>query len=201
MSGDIGHAVLDRGGTSGRGGSVGLVLLIAIVLIGAAAGLIGVGHSNAEPYVLGLLAVLAMVGVFMLFALAAGLLGSSWKDSADPLIGLVVDGARAGILVTDPNGRVIYAIRAYLDLIEAADARDVRPIERVFIGDPGVSEAVYRLLKAAHEGRRLQEEVRVAGHQGEAGRWLRMRVRPLGTSKREAKFAVWSVAESRVQAR
>ena len=48
MSGDIGHAVLDRGGTSGRGGSVGLVLLIAIVLIGAAAGLIGVGHSNAD---------------------------------------------------------------------------------------------------------------------------------------------------------
>ena len=26
--------------------------------------------------------------------------------------------------------------------------------ERAFIGDPGVSEAVYRLLKAAREGRR-----------------------------------------------
>jgi len=29
----------------------------------------------------------------------------------------------------------------------------------VFVGDPDVSEAVYRLLKAAQEGRRLQEEV------------------------------------------
>ena len=38
----------------------------------------------------------------------------------------------------------------------------------------------YRLLKAAREGRRLQEEVRVAGADGEPARWLRLRVRPLG---------------------
>src|SRR5438067_12174439 len=98
MSGDIGHAVLDRGGTSGRGGSVGLVLLIAIVLIGAAAGLIGGGHSKAEPYAPGLRAVLAMVGVLMLFVLVSVLLSSSWQDLADPLILLVVDGSAAGTL-------------------------------------------------------------------------------------------------------
>ena len=45
----------------------------------------------------------------------------------------------------------------------------MRPVERVFIGDPDASEAIYRLLKAAREGQRLQEEVRVAGHQGPAG--------------------------------
>ena len=73
---------------------------------------------------------------------------------------------------------------------------DVRPVERVFIGDPGVSEAVYRLLKAAREGRRLQEEVRVGGHKaGEPGRWLRMRVRPLGEGKREQRLTVWSLAD------
>ena len=81
----------------------------------------------------------------------------------------MVDEAVDGILVTDPRGRVIYANAAYLDLIDAADANDVRPVERVFIGDPDVSEAVYRLLKAAREGRRLQEEVRVAGLKGKAG--------------------------------
>ena len=48
---------------------------------------------------------------------------------------------------------MIYANAAYLDLVDARDADDVRPIERVFIGDPDVSEAVYRLLKAAREGR------------------------------------------------
>ena len=75
----------------------------------------------------------------------------------------MVDNAFDGIVVTDQAGRVFYANATYLDLIGAADANDVRPIERVFIGDPDVSEAIYRLLKAAREGRRLQEEVRIAG--------------------------------------
>ena len=71
----------------------------------------------------------------------------------------------------------------------------MRPIERVFIGNPDVSEAVFRLLKAAREGKRQQEEVRIAGQDGAHGRWLRMRVRPLGASKREAKYSVWSIAD------
>jgi two-component system, cell cycle sensor histidine kinase and response regulator CckA len=37
--------------------------------------------------------------------------------------------------------------------------------------------------------------VRVSGHDGRNGRWLRMRVRPLGTGKREARYAVWSIAD------
>ena len=83
-------------------------------------------------------------------------------------------------MVTDQSGRVFYANAAYLDLIGAADSNDVRPVERVFIGDPDVSEAIYRLLKAAREGRGLQEEVRVPGATPHGARWLRLRVRPLG---------------------
>ena len=82
-----------------------------------------------------------------------------------------------------------------MELSGASGPDDVRPVERVFIGDPGVSEAVYRLLKAAREGKRLQEEVRVGAHKGESGRWLRMRVRPLGDGKHEARVTVWSVAD------
>src|SRR5215470_4286831 len=195
VTGDLGRAALDRTSTGQHGGSIGLVLLIAVILVGAAAGLIVIGRSNAEPYILAFLAVLAMVGVFLLFALAAGILRMAGKDVASPLLKSVVDGAQEGILVTDGGGRVIYANAAYLDLIGATVAGDVRPVERVFIGDPGVSEAVYRLLRAAREGRRLQEEVRVGTHRGEPGRWLRMRVRPLGEGKREAKLTVWSIAD------
>ena len=98
----------------------------------------------------------------------------------------MVDGAFDGIVVTDGDGRVVYANAAYLDLIDAADADDMRPVERVFIGDADASEAIYRLLKAAREGKRLQEEVRVAGIKGRPARWLRFRIRPLGSGKREA---------------
>src|SRR5215510_899468 len=182
---------LSRGG----GGSIGLVLLIALALVAAASGLLFVGRANAEPYILALLAGLAMAGVFLLFALAAGILRLSGREAASPLLKSVVDGAGEGILVTDAGGRVLYSNAAYRTLVEATDPNDVRPVERVFIGDPGVSEAVYRLLKAAREGRRGQEEVRVGAHKGEAGRWLRIRVRPLGEDKRESRMTVWSLAD------
>jgi two-component system cell cycle sensor histidine kinase/response regulator CckA len=186
---------VDRTRTGQNGGSIGLVLLIAVVLVGAGVGLLLIGRSRAEPYILGLLSVLAMIGVFLLFALAAGILRAGGRDSASPLIKNLVDGATDAILVTDPAGRVVYANGAYLNLVEATGTGDVRPVERAFMGDPGVSEAVYRLLKAAREGRRLQEEVRVGARKGEPGRWLRMRVRPLGESKREARLTVWSIAD------
>ncbi|MPZ39204.1 MAG: response regulator [Rhizobiales bacterium] len=193
--GDIARASVDRTRTGQNGGSIGLVLLIAIVLVGAGVGLLLIGRTRAEPYILAFLSVLAMAGVFLLFALAAGMLRVPSKDAASPLIKSLVDGAGEGILVTDPAGRVVYANAAYLRLVEATKTDDVRPVERVFVGDPGVSEAVFRLLKAAREGRRLQEEVRVDSVRGEVGRWLRMRVRPLGEGKREAALTVWSIAD------
>jgi two-component system cell cycle sensor histidine kinase/response regulator CckA len=177
-----------------RGGSIGLVLLIAVVLVGAAIGLLQVGRGNTSLYILILLAILGTIGVFSLFALASGILRFAGQETGDPLIRGLVDGAFDGVLVTDGSGRVVYANEAYMNLIGAANRSELRPIERVFIGDPDVSEAVYRLLKAAREGRRLQEEVRVGGQKGEPGRWLRMRVRP-GGNGRNTRTTVWTVAD------
>ena len=191
---DNARAPIDRS-RAGRGaGSIGLVLLIALIFVGAGAAFLFVGRTNAEPYILALLALLAMAGAFLLFALAAGVLRISGGETASPLLKAVVDNAGEGVLVTDAGGRVIYCNGAYLALVEASRP-DVPPVERVFIGDPGVSEAVYRLLKAAREGRRGQEEVRVGAHKGEASRWLRIRVRPLGDGKRESRITVWSLAD------
>jgi two-component system cell cycle sensor histidine kinase/response regulator CckA len=192
---DAAHAPIARTLVSHASGSIGLVLLIALLLMGAAGGILFIGRANAQPYILAILAILAMVGVFLLLALAAGILRAPGREAASPLLKAVVDSASDGILVTDANGRVVYANGAYLTLVAASDADDVRPVERVFIGDPGVSESVYRLLKAAREGRRGQEEVRVGTHKGEEGRWLRIRVRPLGRGRRESRMTVWSLAD------
>jgi len=187
---------VDRSQNGGRGGSIGMVLLVAIVLVAAAVGLLLVGRGNAGPYILALLAFLAMAGVFSLFALATGILRVVGKDAgSSPMLKAVVDEAADGFLVTDPRGRVIYANAAYLDLVDASDPNDVRPIERVFIGDPDVSEAVYRLLKAAREGRRAQEEARVTGLNGKAVNWLRLRVRPLGDARVGNKMTLWTVTD------
>ena len=186
---------VDRSAAVSGAGSIVLVLLVAGILVAAAAVFMLLRHGSAEPYILVFLAVLATVGVFSLFALAAGILRPSTAGPANPLIKSLVDDAFDGVLVTDGDGRVIYANTAYLDLTDAADAHDMRPVERVFIGDADASEAIYRLLKAAREGKRLQEEVRVAATKSRSARWLRLRVRPLGDGARARRLTVWSLAD------
>jgi two-component system cell cycle sensor histidine kinase/response regulator CckA len=177
-----------------RGGSIGMVLLVALALVGTAVGLLFVGRSQAESYILLLLAGLAVAGVFSLFAGAAGILRVPGREAGNPLTQAVVESMADGLLVTDAAGRITYANAAYRELIAATGDHDVRPVERVFVGDPEVSEAVYRLVKAAREGRRLQEEVRVAGSGGEPARWLRLRVRPLSAAGQSG-ATVWTVAD------
>jgi len=178
-----------------RSGSIVLVLLVAGAIVAATVALTTIGRAQAQPYILALLALLAMVGLFNLFAFAAGIIRFTDRSTDDPVVRRIGDLDYDGIAVTDPRGHVAYFNAAYLALTGAASAHDVRPVERVFIGNPDVSEAVFRLLKAAREGKRQQEEVRIAGQDGTHGRWLRMRVRPLGQGKREAKYAVWSIAD------
>jgi two-component system cell cycle sensor histidine kinase/response regulator CckA len=190
-----GRPAYDKSQSAPRSGSVGLVLGVAVLLVAAAVGLVYIGRDYSETYILTLLAVLGTVGVFALFAMASGIMRFASRGQDNSLLKAVVDNAFEGIVVTDQSGRVFYANAPYLDLIGAAKAEDVRPIERVFIGDPDVSESIYRLLKAAREGRRLQEEVRLAGVSPDAARWLRLRVRPLGETKHDARMTVWSIAD------
>src|SRR6201985_3311122 len=178
-----------------RGGSILLVLLVAGGLVAAAVALMTIGRAQAQPYILALLALLATVGLFSLFAFAAGITRFADRAADDPVISRIADHAFDGLAVTGPRGHLVYCNAAYLALTGASSLQDARPVERVFIGNPDVSEAVFRLLKAAREGKRQQEEVRIANQNGSHGRWLRMRVRPLGQDKREAKYAVWSIAD------
>ncbi|MBV8837655.1 MAG: PAS domain-containing protein, partial [Alphaproteobacteria bacterium] len=186
------HA-LDR--TGDRAGSISMVLVVALLLVGSVIAFLFIGRSNAQPYVLILLSALAVVGVFSLFAGAAGIVRLAGRDARDTFHSALAESAPDGLVVTDDKRRVVYANPAYMTLSEAVDADDVRPVERVFVGDPLVSEAIYRLAKASREGRQLQEEVRVPGAQGAAARWLRLRVRPLQPSGPYARWTAWSIAD------
>jgi two-component system, cell cycle sensor histidine kinase and response regulator CckA len=188
-------AATDRTDSGERGGSVVMVLALAVVLVAAAAAVLMFGGGNAEQYVMALLAVLAAIGVFSLFALACGLLRVRAAAPTQPLLKAVVDTTSEAIVVTDGEGRLVYANAAYRDLTDAGGGGELRPVERAFIADADASEAIYRLLKAARQGRSLEEEVRVTGMKGVPARWLRFRIRPLGGEKRGARAVVWSIAD------
>ncbi|MBV9346650.1 MAG: response regulator [Pseudolabrys sp.] len=185
----------DRTARASRAGGVGWVLLVAALLVAAAAGMLYVHPFYVDTYVTILLAGLGTLGVFCAFALAAGILRFGGRETGHALLKSAVDAATDATAITDQKGRVVYANAAYLDLTAARDDSEVRPVERVFIGDPDVSEAIYRLMKAAREGRRLQEEVRIVQEEGRPARWLQLQVRPLGAAGKEQRFTVWAVAD------
>src|SRR5881394_1287194 len=99
-------AAFDRGE---RSGSIGMVLLVAFALVGAALGFLLIGRSNAQPYILALLSVLAVIGVFSLFAGAAGIVRLAGRETRDTFLDALANGASEGIVVTDQNQRVVYA--------------------------------------------------------------------------------------------
>ncbi|AXS41197.1 response regulator [Breoghania sp. L-A4] len=190
--------VIDR---SERSGSIGLLVLLGLGLVAAAGGLAFMSREQAEPYVLGLLGLLAVVGVFCLFAAAIGLLRFASRQPGNPLAQAFLDSHESGALITDSSGRIIYANQAYAELTGAASAADVRAVERVFSSDPDAADAIYRLSQATRSDLKVFEEVRLPHPIGQfegSPRWYRINVRPLETGDSAGgrhKYTVWSVAD------
>ncbi len=88
-----GRLAFDKSQSAPRSGSAGLVLLVVLALIGAAAGLLYIEPAYAGTYILILLAVLGTTGVFALFAMAAGIMQFSGRGPGNPLLKAVVDNA------------------------------------------------------------------------------------------------------------
>ena len=187
-------ASIDR---SERPSRVGLLLMLAGLLVGAAVGLSFVANDQAQPLILGLLALLAMAGVFFLFALAIGALQLAGPSSRDDITRGIVDAAPEGTVVVEEGGRLIYANEAYMRLAGSDSFNTLRPVERIFVGAPEVSEAVYRLAQAARDERAHTEEIRMApppaGAAEREAAWYRIAVRPVARQGRAA--ALWSVAD------
>src|SRR5690349_6877890 len=99
-----------------RRGSIILVLLVAAALVGVAVALMTLGRTHAQPYILGVLALLAMVGLFNLFAYAAGIIRFADRTADNFIISRIADQAYDGLAVTDPRGHVVYSTAASLTL-------------------------------------------------------------------------------------
>lgn len=192
MSGTTVPSAIDR---SDKPGHIGVILLVAGLLVGAAIALGFIANEWAQPLILGLLALLSIIGVFGLFAFAIGLVQFSGRAARNDLTKTLVDTAEDGVVVTEGESRIVYANEAYLALAGARGASDIRPVERLFTGRADVSEAIYRLATAAREGRRLSEEIRLepALNERDPVGWYRIRVAPV---KRDGRPAVlWTVSD------
>ncbi len=179
-----------------RTGSPVMVLVIALLLVAAAASYSVLPQDQAGRFTLGLLAVLAIVGLIALFFFAVGFLQFSGQTARNDLTKLIADTGGEGLLVTEGDARVLYANETYLGMSGAADASQIRPVERLFSGPAEISEAVYRLAQAARDHRTAAEEIRLSPALDAAAAvgWYRVKVRPLDRPGRK-RAVLWSVAD------
>jgi two-component system, cell cycle sensor histidine kinase and response regulator CckA len=189
----------------GRGqGSLLWLLALALALIGAAVVLSIMRREAAEPFVLILLAGLAVAGVVSLFAIALGILRIGDVQKND-LLSSVFASMPDGSLITSGDGRVLFANDVYRELTGAKDTDAPSNVERAFAAHPDASEPIYRLSLAAREARSWSEEFRIVNRA--AGEddddhviWYRISVRPYSASGDHVngnavsgKLSVWNI--------
>ncbi|CCF19622.1 Sensor protein [Pseudorhizobium banfieldiae] len=191
--------LVERGG---RGGTIIRILLLAFVLIGVSAAFVFFQQALDNEIVLGVLGVLAMVGIFFLVSSVIGFVEVMPQSRSDALARAFMAGHRDGILVTDAKGRTIYANAAYGRLTGAGKAAAVQPLEPLLSRHRESSEALYRLVNGIREGREGHEEFRLpqplgrSSGQGSEAHWYRLKARILKEDEgRPERFSVWQLTD------
>ena len=173
---------------------------LAVFFLAAAIAVSLFGDRIPGDYVMIFLGLLAVVGVFCLFALAAGLFRMTPNEEGRSLPKAIVDSLPFGALVTDRDGKIAYANAQYGQFPGAISNGLAVGVARLFAGEPEVSEAIYRLSRAARDGRAASEDMRLigglGGGQGNQPVWYRVGVRALPAVEGISKpLVVWSVEE------
>ncbi|WP_420963790.1 cell cycle histidine kinase CckA [Brucella sp. IR073] len=190
-------------GRKGPGAAIRL-LVLGIVLTGAAFLYFVFRDQLGDAFLLGLLGVLTMVGVFYLFGAAIGIIQFTPRVLGDDLAHAFIDSQPEGTVILDSRGRVVYANHAYAALTGATDATDVRTLDTILSGEPAASDAIYRLSNAVRDGVPAQEEVRLShamapasdGPRAVGPTWYRIKARPIAsTPDHKGPLFAWQVAD------
>ena len=190
--------LVDRGN---RGGTVLRLLLLALVLVGVSIAFVVFKNSMDNELVLGVLGVLAMVGIFFIVSSIIGLVEVMPQSRSDAFAASYLGSHPDGILITDERGRIVYANAAYGRLTGATKAANAQSLEALLSKNREATEALYRLTAALREGRESHEEFRLlkplgrASGNGSGAHWYRLKARILATPGARNPFDVWQIAD------
>jgi len=185
-----------------NGAGLWRVVLLGVVLVGIAVGFALFGDQVSPDLIITFVGVLAVVGVFCLFALAAGLFRFANGEERRTISNAVVDSLPFGAVVADRDGKIAYVNAHYGSFAGALTNGVPVGVPRLFAGQSDASEAIYRLSRAAKDGRSAIEDIRIigglGGSQAHANKafWYRVMVRPLPESDEATKpMVIWSVED------
>ena len=173
-----------------------MVLAVALLLVGSVVAFLFVGRANGSPTCWRLLSALAVVGVFCLFAGAAGIIRLAGRETRDTFLDALADGASDGIVVTD-HKRPRRLRQCGLPHTGRCGRCRRRAAGRARLRRR--SEACPRRSSASPRPRakaaRCRKRCGSSALNGGLARWLRYRVRPLARGRRQARWTAWSIAD------
>lgn len=175
------------------GGSLWRVVLLALFFIAVAVVFSIYSTQIRSELILLFLGILAVIGVFCLFALASGLFVVSGNAEGGTLSRSLLDSSSDGIVITNKSGAIVYANQQYLDLSSKVSAGAPVGVMRLFANQAEAGEAIYRLARAAQENRHAMEDIRLTrnfdGQNIEGGKpfWYRVVVRVLPQNEQHPK--------------
>ncbi|MGF9567337.1 PAS domain-containing sensor histidine kinase [Neorhizobium sp. JUb45] len=184
-----------------RGGTVIRLLVLAAVLIAVAISFVVFKEALDSELVLGVLGILAMVGIFFLVSSVIGLVEVMPQSRSDDLARGFLGGHPDGILITDSKGRIIYANAAYGRLTGATNASQAQSLETLLSKNRESTEALYRLTTALREGREGHEEFRLLkplgrpGDNGSGAHWYRLKARLLANGASRKPLDIWQITD------
>ncbi len=176
-----------------REGLIGFVILLAVALAAALAALALLARETGEPLIMGLLSLLAAIGVFAIFSLGVGL--ARFSDGGGDWFQDVYDKVSDRVIISGSDNLVVYTNQCLAGLFDGrmiASTGDIEAALSEIAADPA---QVYRLFKAHQRGLDWDEDIRLAPHpigatddalsSGEIGspaRWLRVSLRHCTTA-------------------
>lgn len=154
---------------------------------------------------MGILGLLATVGVFAVLAYSAGIVDVQSGNRNANIFAAYAENLNDGMLITNKKGEVIYANDAYFHILKRKRDKVIPTVEAYFSGDPAIAEPLYRLCQAAMQLRAWEDEFPVediiepkdGGEAVRQVRWLRISVRPIALKDGGAKISgvVWRISD------
>jgi two-component system cell cycle sensor histidine kinase/response regulator CckA len=185
---DAGHrqAEVKAGPLGGARKGWPLLSLVLAVLLALASAAVAWHLRAAVPiWLLVSGAVLAFLGLVVLFGFIAGIVHIGPGDRNQAFFNGLMDAIGDACVVTDAKGRAVYGNAAYLKLVSAAGLSRLVGIENIYAGYPEVAQPIYRLSQSVRERRPATEEVRLNAGSSAAGAkthepvWIRISVSPI----------------------
>ena len=133
---------------------------LSTIFVVAAAGAVVFGllaSGSGEPLLLTLISVLAMLGLFFLFGVAAGHVRIGSRMPVGDVLKAAADAIEDPQMITSADGTALYANPAFDVMFGRSPAGQRAALETAIGGDTEAAQALFRLMRAAERGEARRE--------------------------------------------